>query len=267
MRYNLNYMNFTNIENTFESTKELKSIEVSAEEIKLLKEVQKYWDKILDEGDEDYNGPLFGSNQEVNDLWKQKEAAEEQRISSLNESEKWQASWLLKQAAQYEVLKDQIDYKNEQLRKLIIYIEEQPIWKYKFTTSNDSRSKFANQDFDSIYYLTDSGVSLRLKKDLYLSKLRSMLQKPNDLSIFISQDCGINDTKRQSRQEEIPEKYVSLEPKVGYQVQEYYSDELRLQEEGNFKSKIKVVKSGDKIIISGFNGDHMGHFVDKIESL
>jgi len=246
-----------------------KTTEMSAEDISYINEARGYWNSILDNGEEDYNGPLFGDKEEIRSSWKNKEEEKKESLELMPENEKWEEVLKLKQQSEYEILKEQIDYKNQKLSEMMAFLEKQPIWKYKFSTDNSSgRTLFAGQNLDSIYFLSHSGVTLRLKKENYLTDLRGVLKQLDDVCIFIDQKCNlIHDISRSDKEESIPAEFVSFEPKTGYRVQEYFSKEFLEHQNGAFKSKITLTEQDGKIKISNFDGDHSGHIINNIESL
>src|SRR3989338_10861265 len=100
------------------------------------------------------------------------------------------------------------------------------LWDAKFTTA-DADDK--NPNNYSVYYMTKSGVSLRMKRiNLEAKGLRAVAQPLMEKIVF-----------------EIPENnYISDQPIIGGTVQEYVSPEfLKLQEQdeikGPFKSRIR----------------------------
>ncbi len=199
--------------------------------------------------------------------------------------------WKAEHEAEYEICKDIIDYKNKQLEELTKFIENQPIWKYKFSTDShlqynryldfrfkgdgseskeyDEENSFAGQSKDSIYYISQSGVSLRLKKSLLFQHgVKDMLQKPQDLIIFRDWELEAEDMKSDlegaNKIVSFPTKAVSFEPKIGYYVEEFYTKGIDSQKNDDRVSKICINNEGEKILVKNFDDMHAGHQVNKI---
>ena len=271
-----------------------KKIEVPKEEIKVVEEITDFVEKLSLEPAEMSQNPRFS----VGELVERKEKELGLKIDSLPENEKLDLKIKIKRQAEYEAHKDDIDFENSQFEKLLEFIEKYPIWKYKFSTNYaftlgqyhdfdfkgdgsesrevDEYQAFAGQGRDSIYYVSKSGMSLRLLKNQLLDKgIRVVLQKPqefvlflnirekqrNDLDIFekFSDIEGIN-------YQNMPAEIVSTEPKLGYNVVEYSTLDFnqKIDSSKDFESKIKTSRDGNKIIVEDYDDIHTGHQVNRI---
>lgn len=282
-----------------------KEIIIPKEELQQLKDISDFWEKMIEEDDHTVKFP-------ENAMAKINEAFDRLRNEFLasGEPEDTSTNLRLRREAEYEVMKDEVDYRMSLLSRLVEYIESKPnLWKFKFSTSpsyqldkfsdkhfagDGSESKqrdecqtFAGQSKDSIYYVTNSGVSLRLKQDKLIIDGRShesvysyekMLQRPMELVLFVAnRDPNNAEQEFDSSANEFRVKasYTSFEPTLEYQVVECMSK----REIGNmtdnpnmdFKSSIKVDRSGDKVRVTGISMEnhdfHQGHQVNRIWKL
>jgi hypothetical protein len=274
------------------SNEDFKSIEVSKEEIEALKSIDKFLNKLVMTEELFDNGPIgfkVGTKKLIDELYEQKK-------SKLTEDSDPNLFFKAKREAEYEAGKDVIEYKNQQLEKLINYIESFKIWKHKFSTSSsisynkysdfrfsgdgkesneyDILHTFAGQSKDSIYYISKGGASLRLKKSLLFSNdiefsIKKVMQKAQDLVVFRNWEMEINenksDWKTKEKWESFPAKDVSLTPKLGFYVEEFYSNEFDINSigDGGYKSKIKLENNNKEIIIKNFDNAHSGHQVNR----
>lgn len=143
------------------------------------------------------------------------------------------------------------EYFEQTLKHLDQFID---LWKYKFTTADQDE---ANTNKYSVYYVTKSGVSLRLKRiNLEKKELRGTVEPFMEKIYFDHPDT----------------REISENPIIGWTVMEYCSPEfLELQKrdviEGSFSSKIKKYKSAGKVIrVENVKDglEHLGHEVNKI---
>jgi hypothetical protein len=95
------------------------------------------------------------------------------------------------------------------------------IWQYKFSTGDlDKDGKPLSPEKDSIYYMTRSGASLRLKMTNRDKGLRKVVQPFSEFIYFMQTKDDISET-----------------PKIGYITQEFFSQEfLDLLENGQIPS-------------------------------
>ncbi len=272
------------------NTEKIRSIEVKAEELLSLKMIREFCDLLQNQ---DY----------INEEYKQDE--NNSKIELLSNTPGISAIdkvWYQKREAEYQAHKETIDFKNWQLNKLTEFIEKQPIWKSKFSTSTlqmwhraddegrfeeyvrrleesadqHKRVSFAGQNKDSIYYLSNSGVSLRLKRANLLgstinAEKEGVLVRPVELPLFL--DVKEPLMRNQNTDDKIwrfTKENVSFEPKVGYHVQEFctsdFPDAVKSYTPGgpDFKSKIMIKEEGPDLVIHNADGDHIGHYINKV---
>jgi hypothetical protein len=278
-----------------ENTEIFKTIEIPAEEIESLRSIFDFVDQLTLEENERFGGPIHnqtGAGEKIQKIFQEKKAKLEEN-NALTKEERSELSWMAKREAEYEVCADVINYKNEQLRKLTDFIENQKIWKTKFSTASNveyskythenfetfidnlkkseeihKRNSFAGQNFNSLYYISNSGVSLRLNiSDLHPNgNIEATIQPLEELTICIDEitDPDNNEAISKIDSEEFPSKIVSFDPKIGYRVEEFGTNDLRDLKKGDFASKIQVLKNNDKIIIKNFDASHPGHYINKI---
>lgn len=163
----------------------------------------------------------------------------------------------------------------EHLKALVSYLDTLPLWKAKFSTGEyDREHRLVIDDvMDSLYYLTPSGLSLRLKRSLLVdgekmgegSDMRAVIQSFADLILF-------------RRKEEGREAFLSYWddfPITGSPVTEYFSwtlEEVLNQPSSQvhaFESPVAVRR--DEFGIKSVDceakfraGTHEGHDVNKI---
>lgn len=131
------------------------------------------------------------------------------------------------------------------------------VWKAKFTTRNPIRylTEAQQELTDSIYYVTQGGQSLRLKKyELLMKGLGGVIQPFTEKVFFRTNELGTLD-----------------EPEVCLNVVEYYTKEfLAAQKEGNvqgvFKSRIRRYEKDGKVLYLNpvDSSVHNGHRVNKV---
>jgi len=104
------------------------------------------------------------------------------------------------------------------------WLDKESVWKWKFTTSSadDSSSLEINPTNDSVYYVSRSGVSLRLKKtNLFEKGLKGTIQPFAETIFFINPE----------------NKKISETPQEEYWVVEYTSQEFHNLEKGGKADK------------------------------
>ncbi|GEM_PF-3552858 len=163
-------------------------------------------------------------------------------------------------SAQFEEEKNALLKK--QLADLEASLDRLPFWNRKFSTDNTNNGALAeapiaeNPERDSIYYITPSSVSLRLKKVNLINGLNAVVNKFAEKIFFVR--------KRE----------ISLEPKLGYTVEEYFGEDfsniiISGQVSFDFQSAIKTFQSSDGKIrdvipTNGKTEKHDGDRVNKI---
>lgn len=278
-----------------ENMKTLKTIEISAEEIEAINSIQDFVFQLRTEEFEHFGGPIHyeeGVSEKIQELFQNKKAKLE-KDQDLTKEKRDELRWIAKREAEYEACADVIDYKNEQLKRLTDFIESQKIWKAKFSTASNigyskynhenmgvfiddleksgeyhKRNSFAGQNFNSLYYISNSGISFRINmSDLHPNgDIEDSIQPLAELSICIDEvtDPDNSEVISKNGSSEFPSKIVSFDPKIGYRVEEFGTNDFRNHKNGDFASKIQVLKNNDKIIIKDFDASHPGHYINKI---
>jgi hypothetical protein len=282
-----------------------KEITIPKEELQQLKDISDFWAKMLADDDHTVKFP-------ENAMAKINAEFDRLKAEFLNsgESEDNSTNLRLRRKAEYEVMKDEVDYRMSLLNRLIEYIESKPnLWKFKFSTSpsyqldkfsdkhfsgDGSESKqrdecqtFAGQSKDSIYFVTNSGVSLRLKQDWLVIDARShesvysfkkMLQRPMEFVFFVANrdpDKAEQEFDTQASEFRVKADQTAFEPTLEYQVIECMSKrengDLLENSNADFKSGIKVEHSGEKVRVAGISMEnhdfHQGHQVNRVWKL
>lgn len=100
---------------------------------------------------------------------------------------------------------------------------------------------FAGQNLNSIYFISNSGISLRIKPSSLFGNgnIQEALEHACESSFCID---DISDEDYKYKSDEFPLKFVSFEPKIGYRVEEFFTKEFVDHAEGNFKPKIQIIK-------------------------
>ncbi len=260
----------------FNNLEKIKDITIPIEEIKTVTAIRNFIGGLSAQEEKDWNGDIRYP-EGVNDT-----------IENLSQARN-------RVDAEYEACKDVIDYKNSQLKKLLEFVESQKIWSAKFSTAinvsynpsadnpredfflNLEKSEefhkqlsFAGQNLNSIYYLTPSGMVLRIKvSNLHPNgNIRQVLQSFSEL--FTCLDEVTDDDVRGNQLNgvfKIDANFISFEPKVGYRLEEFYTKDFHNSKDDTFHSKIKVFKEDGKIVIRGHDNVHSGHFISKVEKL
>lgn len=150
------------------------------------------------------------------------------------------------------------------LRRTEEMMDSAAAWKHKFTTESRIR-----KGEDSIYYMSEHGVSQRLKTSrLTRQGLRGVVEPLADRIIFIDEQQSFLPQEQKDRvRKELGENFVdcfpvkaaSLEPRIGYSVQEYFSSRL-MQEQGR-----KSHQQGHDYVTLRRHGDLFIVLCDKIE--
>ena len=143
------------------------------------------------------------------------------------------------------------------LDKAIAYLDSLDIWRTKFTTRSPIRylTEAQQELTDSIYYVTQGGQSLRLKKyELLTEGLGGVIQPFTEKIFFVKNEDEASD---------------QLE--TGSNVVEYYTKEfLAIQNEDNtqdeFKSKIRRYEKDGKIVYLNpvDSSMHKGYGVNRV---
>lgn len=274
-----------------------KPIEIPKEELEIVKNISSFLDNLSKEtysGESKYALAKHSfSAEECEEILRDEQKS---ILDTLSGDDKFDLERKIKRQAQYMANQGDIDFTNDQFEKLTNYIEDQKIWKHKFTTNHafalnqyhdfnfkgdgsesrtyDEYNSYAGQGRDSIYYVSKSGMSLRLKKDLLMTKgLKAVLQKPQELILFFNrrekqrQDLDVRETFNDIESfnsMDLPAELVSFEPKLEFNVQEFSKFNFAENADAAYKSDIQIVKNGDRIIIKNYDNEHTGHQINKI---
>lgn len=151
------------------------------------------------------------------------------------------------------------------LSEVMTYLDSLPLWQYKFSTEyKQGRRQPWDWYNDSLYYVTPSGISLRLKKAVVREQgLAGVIQPPQEKVTF--------ENKYDFNQSDSRPKQISTVPQIGWHVEEYQSEDFRqLMASGeisqDFPSHIVVVEHEDKpeVKTTGLVHTHSGHNVKEI---
>ncbi len=145
------------------------------------------------------------------------------------------------------------------IKRVMQGLDRENFWAYKFTTENVSGIPLGPalefSDVDSVYYITRSGISLRLKRSISEEGLGTVIQPFFEKIIFGLPDSGLSVT----------------EPLVGSRVTEYRSKEfydLLNQERilGDFASPNEIYVKDGKIFYVKSN-DRSPHEGDRVNGI
>lgn len=160
-----------------------------------------------------------------------------------------------------------IDLENRHLEKVIQFLDGLDIWKTKFTTRDENRfgSEEEKEATDSIYYITKTGQSLRIRKYGLLKDGLSGSIGPFMEKVFYVDNEYDNQYKSFSNRAN-----VSDQAKKGLFVIEYTTDEFQEAQNDfdaqNFTSRIRRYEKDGKIIylnpVDGYR--HRGYSVNRI---
>jgi predicted CopG family antitoxin len=156
-----------------------------------------------------------------------------------------------------------IDLENRYLEKVIQFLDSLDIWETKFTTRDENRfgSEEEKEATDSIYYVTKSGQSLRIRKYSLLKDGLSGSIEPFMEKIFYIDNQYENFRNRAN---------VSEQVEKGLFVMEYTTDEFQEAQNNfatqEFMSRVKRYEKDGKIIylnpVDGYR--HRGYSVNRI---
>lgn len=184
-----------NFQIKLENLRLLKTVEIPSNELEVFDSIDKFVSELREQEieDQDILWSCLENKQEVQSIFEKKKSSFNQE--GLKEDEITKRLFLLRRESEYESLKSFFDYKNEQLQKIVSFLDSQKIWKNKFTTAAnipgyerwlaDSEGKdvaekkfkerlnmsdeihkqntYAGQNTNSIYYISESGACIRVK--------------------------------------------------------------------------------------------------------
>lgn len=154
----------------------------------------------------------------------------------------------------FEKAKNEVEQKT--LSDLMATLDRLDVWSHKFSTESQGTSEnLTETPNDSVYYMSLSGASLRLKTANRSQGVKKVVQ-PIMEKIFFDK----------------PGEAVSETPKLGYFVREYATHDFlnKLEEEtidSDYQSSIRKYERGNKIEIPKLDNikiDHEGSPVNKI---
>lgn len=144
------------------------------------------------------------------------------------------------------------------IRLVILALNQHSFWKYKFTTENVSGiygNQLKHTSDDSLYYVTQGGISLRLKRSAFVEGLAAVIQPFFEKIIFKSPETGL----------------ISEVPIVGSFVIEYRSDEFMVMIDRDaaavdFESPNQIyIKDGRIFYIK--SNDRYSHIGDRVNGI
>jgi hypothetical protein len=148
---------------------------------------------------------------------------------------------------------------NQYIDQVLQYLDQTAFWTYKFTTENaggaSSDQPLEHSADDSVYYVTQSGISLRLKRSASDLGLRTVIQPFYEKIIFGLPDSDLKEDK----------------PQVGSRVIEYRSNEFHeILKSGkvsqDFESPNEIYTKTGKIFFVASN-DPRPHVGDRVNQL
>ncbi len=274
-----------------------KHIEIPKEELRSVQDIFSFLEQLSKESySDDSTYARSNHNFTATEIEEMKTEELNKTINSLSEDDASTLRRKIKRESQYEANQGDIDFTNDQFEKLVQYIESKEIWKHKFSTNHafvlsqyhdfnfkgdaseseyyDQLNSYAGQGRDSIYYVSKSGLSLRLKKDLLMTDgLKAVLQKPQELIMFFNQrekqrrDLDVRETFNDIEKVnsiDFPAELVSFEPKLEFNVHEFSMFDFNKNIDSDYKSNIQIEKTGDRIIVKNYDNEHTGHQINKI---
>lgn len=158
--------------------------------------------------------------------------------------------------------KDSSEYQElceQYINQVIQYLDQQNFWNHKFTTENaggaSADQPLEYSDDDSVYYVTQSGISLRLKRSISNLGLRTVIQPFHEKIIFGLPNSDLKEDK----------------PLIGGRVKEYRSDEFREILKGDrvsedFTSTNEIYTKNGKIFFVASN-DRNPHEGDRVNQI
>lgn len=274
-----------------------KSVEIKEEEFRVIRDIFSFSEKLSKETYIENSTHAFtNSNFTAEELEQRKVAELSKTLASLSEDEAFDLKRKIKRQAQYEAYKADIDFRNEQFEKLVQYIESKEIWKHKFSTNYsfnlgqydeidfkgdgsesryyDELNAFAGQSRDSLYYVSKSGLSLRLKRSLLHEKgISSVLQEPQELILFFNRreqqrrDLDIKESFNEIdnlNAIDFPSELVSFEPKLEYNAFEFSKFDFNKNTNSGYTSSIQIIENQGRTIVKNYDNEHPGHQINKI---
>lgn len=200
---------------------------------------------------------------ELEQLPKHRETYKRQELEAILEVEKRLQGFIDEfDQATKNLAKDSSEYQElceQYINQVIQFLDQENFWAYKFTTENTggaaSDQPLEHSNDDSVYYTTQSGISLRIKRSASDLGLGTVIQPFHEKIVF-----GLSNS---DLKEEVPQ--------IGGRVTEYRSDEFRDVLKGDhvsedFKSTNEIYTKDGKIFFVASNDPkpHIGDRVNKI---
>jgi hypothetical protein len=142
------------------------------------------------------------------------EKQEVQRISEIKQKLNRYVDELEMQTQSFDIgSPEYIKINNRYLDKVILFLDEQYIWTHKFSTEcsgGSTADELIITPDDSIYYTTQDGISLRLKRANLGKGLRRVIQPFMEKILF----------------DHFNKRRITTEPKIGYSVKEYMTKDF-----------------------------------------
>lgn len=200
---------------------------------------------------------------ELEKLPKHRETYKKQELESIREVEKYLQGFVdeFNQTAK-KLAKDSSKYQEfceQYINQVIQYLDQQDFWTYKFTTENaggaSSDQPLTYSTDDSVYYTTQSGISLRVKRAASDLGLGTVIQPFHEKIVFGLPNSDLKEAN----------------PLIGGRVTEYRSDEFRKVLHGDsvtedFESTNEIYTKNGKIFFVASNDPrpHEGDRVNRI---
>lgn len=262
-------------------------ISIPKEEIMAIWDIQNYWAKLLEETE--HNVMISkASKEKVTKKYQELLAKIDHPIAAGSKED-----LSLYREAEYLENQTLVDNRQALIKKLISHIEEKKgIWKHKFSTSNsvqinqyddkgfsgngqeskdrDAIQSFAGQSRDSLYYVTNSGATIRLKVDLLFhddtTRYKDILRPPKEKIIFVNKIARNKDYKVvQDGKTIFLHDMCSEIPTLDYNVEEFESQTFDTSiHDQDFQSPISTINTEIGLEIKNFTEDHSGHQVNQI---
>lgn len=196
-------------------------------------------------------------------------AQKEQFIKDKGRNPTFDEMQYLREAARADLFKKIDNITNPILETAALYLDSVPLWEHKFSTNHDHNRHPATAHKDSLYYVTPAGLSLRLKRTNARERgMEKVVQPFMERIVFMRSNMSINNGKADPAD-------ISDEPKIGWWVQEYASQEfwdiqnMKKPVIGDYKSTVDLTSekdnAGKTMLVEPQNvADHFGDQVNNI---
>lgn len=178
---------------------------------------------------------------------------------------------------QYQELYQQhYEVSRKYLEEVLNILDTQAVWQHRFTTGDRPTPDWSS----SIYYMSEHGISYRLKTALMLEQgLAGVKQQIADRVLFVDRDNNHPDAgmRRQFESDfgtQVQGVYASnatqFVPCLGFGVEEFFSSPFRAMQHGELSpdslSSVRVYEEDNTILVlcDDMDGHHPGHGVNSI---